>query len=267
MTENNIQPTTELQNDKPRPSFTRWILAGCGVFVCLFAAGALGLLILFPAGRDIAKRFVATPSAHITEPDIRSGVTVKDNTMGDPNAPVRIIEYGDFQCPYCLRFWQLTEPKIIETYVKTGKVFFEYRSMGAFIGPESAAAAEAAYCAADQGKFWEYHDTLFSNWTGENVGDFSDEHLHQFARLVGLNETTFDQCLILGLNKARVERDVESARSNKVRVTPTFLINGKMVEGAQPFEIMQREIEAALDHRLPDAQQGSILQTLFYIPA
>jgi len=78
----------------------------------------------------------------------------KFNTMGDPNAPVRIIEYADFQCPYCLQYWRATEPQIIKTYVATGKVYYEYRSVGAFIGPDSALAAEAVYCAGDQNKFW-----------------------------------------------------------------------------------------------------------------
>ncbi len=260
MDENNSQQATEVQKPQPRSSPVRWVLAGCGLFICLLAAGGLTLFVLFPTLRDAAGKFTATPKVPITEPESGSGVTLKDNTMGDPNAPVKIIEYGDFQCPYCLRFWQLTEPKIIETYVKTGKVFFEYRSMGAFIGPESAAAAEAAYCAADQGKFWEYRDTLFSNWTGENAGGFNEEHLRKFAQSVGLDEIVFEQCLALGFNKARVERDVESARSYGVRVTPTFLINGKLVEGALPFEAMQREIEDALDHRLPDAQQGMLFQ-------
>src|SRR5688572_10336155 len=79
----------------------------------------------------------------------------KFNATGNPDAPVKIIEYSDFQCPYCRNFWRDTEDQLIDQYVKTGKVYFEYRSVGLFIGPESARAAEVAYCAGDQEKFWE----------------------------------------------------------------------------------------------------------------
>jgi len=262
MIEDQYQPesTTETPPEKPRPSWLRWTLAGCGLLLCLAAVAVLGLSLLFPSIGKVAEKLLPNSKVNITGPNTKSGLITNDNTMGDPNAPVKIIEYGDFQCPYCLRFWQQTEPKIIETYVTTGKVFFEYRSVGGFIGPESAAAAEAAYCAADQGKFWEYHDTLFSHWTGENVGDFANERLLQYAAAIGLDETVFDNCLTLGANKARVERDVANAKADGIRATPSFLINGRLVEGALSFDEMKSEIEAALNHRPPDSQQGFLIQ-------
>ena len=84
-----------------------------------------------------------------------------DVVLGDPKAPVTIFEFGDYQCPFCSRFWLQTEPQIRDNYVKTGKVKMVYRDF-AFLGPESQAAANAVRCAADQGKYWEYHDALFS---------------------------------------------------------------------------------------------------------
>ncbi len=168
------------------------------------------------------------------------------NTMGDPNAPVKIVEYADFQCPYCLRYWQETEPQIIDNYVKTGKVYYEYRSVGDFIGPESGAAAQAAYCAGDQGKFWQYHDTLFSHWTGENVGDFADSKLTAFAAALGLDQAAFDSCLHSGKYASRLEQDVNNAKADGVQATPSFLINGTLMEGAQPYSAFQQAIEAAL---------------------
>jgi protein-disulfide isomerase len=168
------------------------------------------------------------------------------NTMGDPNAPVKIIEYADFQCPYCRRYWQETEPQIINTYVATGKVFYEYRSVGAFIGPDSASAAQAAYCAGDQSKFWEYHDVLYSNWTGENVGDFAPDKLQSYAATIGLDTKTFDDCLNRSKYANQIEQDVVNAKANGIHSTPSFLINNKLVEGAQPFTIFQQAIESAL---------------------
>ena len=128
-------------------------------------------------------------------------------------------------------------PQIIKAYVATGKVYYEYRSVGGFIGPDSALAAEAAYCAGDQNKFWEYHDVLFSNWTGENVGDFAAPKLRQYAASVGLEPNTFDQCLNQGKYVGQVQQD---------HSTPSFLINGKLIEGAQPFDVFQKAIETAL---------------------
>ena len=189
-----------------------------------------------PEGKEVN---TATPAA-------QAHPQSKFNTMGNPKAPVRIIEYADFQCPFCQRYWQETEPQIIKTYVATGKVYYEYRSVGAFIGPDSALAAEAVYCAGDQNKFWEYHDVLYSNWTGENVGDVAAPKLRQYAATVGLNQNTFDQCLNQGKYVGKVQQDVTNANADGIHSTPSFLINGKLVEGAQPFDVFQKAIETAL---------------------
>src|SRR3990167_3005650 len=94
-------------------------------------------------------------------------VSSEDFVLGDQNAPVTIIEYGDYQCPFCGKFFKETEPTLRENYIKTGKVKFVYRDF-AFLGQESLWAANAAQCAGEQGKFWEYHDYLYGNQNGEN---------------------------------------------------------------------------------------------------
>jgi len=153
---------------------------------------------------------------------------------------------ADFQCPFCRRYWQETEPQIIKTYIATGKVFYEYRSVGAFIGPESASASEAAYCAGDQGNFWEYHDVLYSNWTGENIRDFATDKLSQYATTIGLVQKTFDPCLYRDKYANQIQQDVANSKASGIHSTPSFLINGKFIEGAQPFSIFQHVIDAAL---------------------
>ena len=96
--------------------------------------------------------------------------------MGDPNAKVTYVEFADFQCPFCKQFFSQTEPQIISDYVKTGKVKFVFRNF-AFLGPDSNTAAEGAYCANDQGKFWDYHNFLYSHQAAEGSGQFSLKNL------------------------------------------------------------------------------------------
>ena len=225
--------------ESPRRNWTAWIAAGgCAVLLC--SAIFIGTIIY--AGPQMIQTFFPSDVA-VPEDQVR-GVT-QNNTMGDPNAPIQIIEYGDYQCPYCLQFWSETEPQLIEEYVNTGKVYFEFRSFP-IIGPESVSAAEGAYCAGDQGKFWEFHDTLFTNWTGENVGDFTQEKLIQYADALALDTAAFEQCLSDGTHQSTVEQDRAKGEADNVHATPTFFINGHLLEGAQPFEVMQHIIEELL---------------------
>jgi protein-disulfide isomerase len=223
-------------------------LVACAVLVLVLAERFFGPQIGGIISQiQIGLNGTAVPTqVEIISPTDRPHPEANANTMGDPKAPVKITEYADFQCPFCVKYWQETEPQIITTYVATGKVFYEYRSVGAFIGSDSASAAEAAYCAGDQGKFWEYHDLLFSNWTGENVGDFSSDKLSQYAAAAGLDANKFDDCLSRGVHAGQIEQDVTDAKADGIRATPSFLINGKLVEGAQPFDVFQQTIESAL---------------------
>lgn len=236
-------PNEPVFDEKPKHNWMIWLAAGgCAVILC--AAIFVGALIF--VGPDIVQRFlpVNVPVAEELPRGIMQG-----NTMGDPKSPVHIVEYGDFQCPYCLKFWSETEPQLIEEYVNTGKVYFEYRSFP-ILGPESFTAAEGAYCAGDQGKFWGFHDTLFTNWTGENVGDFTEVKLIRYAEALNLNVAEFESCLSGEKYKGRVEQDKAQGEAGGVFATPTFFINGFKVEGAQPFEILKQYIEDALNGNL-----------------
>lgn len=232
-----------------RPNWRIWIAAGgCALLLC--AAIFVGTLIV--AGPKFVQQYIPEKIQVAKNPP---PLVAKSNTMGDSEAPVHIIEYGDFQCPYCLKFWSETEPQLIEEYVNTGKVYFEYRSVGEFLGPESGWAAEGAYCAGDQGKFWEYHDTLFTNWTGENVGDFTKDKLIKYAQALDLDMAEFESCISGEKHKGTVEQDAAQAEAHGVHATPTLFINGVKVEGSRPFEILKELIEKALDGNL-DTQSG-----------
>jgi protein-disulfide isomerase len=187
-----------------------------------------------------------TPAGDIAEHPLMNRPQVKLNGMGDPNAPVKIIEYSDFQCPYCGKFTLDTEQQLIDAYIATGKVYFEYRSVGNFIGPESVRAAEAAYCAGDQNKFWEMHDIIFANQQGENEGHFSDKFLTALASKISLDIGTFSDCFTGGKYAAKVEQDGVDGRQAGVKGTPSFVINGKLFENALPFSAFQTAIDALL---------------------
>jgi len=232
-----------------KPNWRKWIaVGGCAVFLC--AAVFVGALIYL--GPKFIQRFF--PEQVQTAGELPRAI-IQSNTMGDPNAPVHIIEYGDFQCPYCFKFWNETEPQLIKEYVNTNKVYFEYKSVGAFLGPESGWAAEGAYCAGDQGKFWEYHDTLFANLTGENVGNFTKDKLVKYAKALDLNMGVFESCISEEKYKGKVDQDAADAEANGVHATPTLFINGVKVEGSRPFTILKKYIEQILNGNL-NSQNG-----------
>jgi protein-disulfide isomerase len=164
---------------------------------------------------------------------------------GDPNAPVTIIEFGDFQCPFCGRHATTVGPQIDEQYIQSGKVRFGYSNF-AFLGQESNWAAEAAECASDQDKYWEYHDVLYSSQSGENQGAFNKDNLKKFAKELGLDTSAFNECLDSGKYTQLIQDESSMASSIGVRSTPTFLINGQAVVGAQPYEIFQQTIDSFL---------------------
>jgi len=177
-------------------------------------------------------------------------VTASDHTQGDPNAKVTMIEYADFQCPFCGKFFVETTQPIIEKYVKTGKVQFVYRDF-AFLGPESLKSAEATWCAGDQNKYWEFHDYLFTHQNGENKGSFSDTNLKTFAKGLGLDQTTFDQCLDSGKYTQAVTDSTTRAGKAGIQGTPKSLIlkKGKVVDtvdGALDLLTVSAKLDAAL---------------------
>jgi protein-disulfide isomerase len=182
--------------------------------------------------------------------------------MGDPNAPIQIVEYSDFQCPFCKRFYTDTEPLLVEYFVKTGKVLFTYRSAGNWVSgnlgglrTESQDASAAAYCAGDQNKFWEMHDALFANNRDvEDQGSFTDRRLKAIAESIGLDMNAFNECYNSGKYEDEVQQDLTDAQEAGIQGTPyfvmTYKVNGEVqtetINGAQPINEFQQRIEAAL---------------------
>ena len=205
------------------------------------ALGLASILIFLAIGA-----FVAWPKSD-SKPTPTAPANL-DKSKGAANAPVTVLEYGDFQCPACLRFFSDTERRLKEEYVNKEQVRFVFRNF-AFIGNESRWAAEASECANEQGRFWDYHDRLYEKQGGENVGAFSKENLKRFAADLGLNAAQFNQCLDAGKYSAKVQQELAQGRQEGVRGTPSVFVNGKLVEGGADYQVLRRTIELVLGKR------------------
>lgn len=170
--------------------------------------------------------------------------------LGNPNAPVTLVEFGDYQCHFCNVFFHSTEDDILKNYVETGKVKMIFKDYN-IIGPDSVNASHGAHCANDQELFWEYHDILYSNWTGENNGWASSENLGKFAQEVGLDMDEWSECMLNGLHSQTILASNDDARSLELTGTPAFFVigpDGKTTKlfGAQPFETFEKVFENEL---------------------
>lgn len=166
----------------------------------------------------------------------------KGHTIGAATAAVNIVEFSDFQCSFCRKFWADTLPKLKDTYIKQGQARFSYRHF-AILGKFSEQATVATECAGEQGKFWEYHDKLFANQGGLA---FTRSKLEQYGRESGLKPADFKQCLASGKYQKKVEGETAVGASLGARGTPTFFVNGRLLVGAQPLEVFQTVINEEL---------------------
>lgn len=186
----------------------------------------------------------------------RAHAQADGRAQGAADAPVTIIEFSDFQCPFCRTFATLTAEDLEQEFVEPGVVRLEYRHF-AFLderasGEESKQAAEAAECALDQGFFWEYHDILFQKQGAENAGVYSESNLRKYAAEMAaawpersFDQPAFESCLASGGKRAIVEADRLLGEASGVESTPTFFINGQRLLGAQPLAAFREAIESA----------------------
>jgi len=219
--------------------------------IALVVASVILSVSIVYAANNVSSNFINNmvvpsnqPQAPSEQQPSQQGETVQvsaddDPVKGNANAPVTIIEFSEFQCPFCGRFARDTLPEIKTNYIDTGKVKFVYRDF--LVHPTSQKAQEAAACANEQGKFWEMHDLLY-----QNQGALESEDLKGYASQLGLNTASFSSCLDSGKYENEVTKDTSDGRSYGVSGTPTFFINGVKLVGAQPYATFQQAIEAAL---------------------
>lgn len=177
-----------------------------------------------------------------------------DSGKGNKNSDVYIIEFSDFQCPFCRRFYSQTFSQLEDDYIKTDKIYFIYRDFPLdSIHPTANSAAQAAECAKEQGKFWEMHNKIFDeqNKLGQGTVQFSETDLKAWASDIGVNTQTFDQCLDSGKYTQEVEKDFKDGVNTGVTGTPTFFIGNPKdgytaVVGAQPYSVIKQVVDSLL---------------------
>lgn len=217
--------------------------------ILIIAGGALliaGLLVAPSIRNQLA------PVGDIVQITPEARPMVDGKALGDPNAPVTIEVYEDFQCPACRNFTHDVEPLIIQNYVASGQVRYIYRQFpfldNSVPGQESHQAANASMCALEQGRFWDYHDMLFANWNGENQGAFTDKRLVAFAEALGLNMDEFNSCFESNKYQDAIQEDITSGRQLGVTGTPSVVINGQLLvtQFVPSFQDIQQQVEAIL---------------------
>ena len=166
--------------------------------------------------------------------------------LGDSSSPITILEWGDFQCTYCHNFHQDTLNILESDYISTGKVKLVFKDFP-LNGPDSVLAAEAAHCAEDQGKYWQYHDELYKNWEGENTGWVTHDSLNKFAKTIDLDLGKFNDCIDNHKYKEKVNQSYEVAKELGIDATPSFLVfhNEKIIKirGNQPLEVFLKSFD------------------------
>ena len=220
-------------------------IAGAILIAGLFIAGAILIKDSKPSQPkpETAKQ---EASSVINLPPVSSS----DRILGINSAKVTIVEYADFQCPFCGKFYTEVKEGLIKDYIEKGQVRFIYRDF-AFLGEESIKSALAGRCAHDQGKFWEYHDYLYTHQNGENRGAFNNENLKSFAVTLGLDQKSFDQCFDSNKYVDQIAQEKQSGKLSGVKGTPKgfILVNDKVVDtidGAESANSVRVKVENAL---------------------
>lgn len=222
------------KQNKPKPGKAKFV--GIGIIVAI--AAIIGVV----AGTG-AVDFSPTK----TSIDTTKGSPV----LGSESAPITIIEFGDYQCPYCQKWNQNTKPLLEQEYIETGKAKLVYIDFP-IIGADSMDAHASSYCADEQGLYWQYHDFLYKNQGHENSGWARSGKIKDLAAMLpGLNAEKFNACLDSGKYYGRVQENKNMATKNGARSTPTFVIigpsgDGTQIVGAQPYSVFQSVIDQEL---------------------
>jgi protein-disulfide isomerase len=236
------------KKSSPRRVSKKAIVVGVVLAIVIIGGSAIAFL---PVPQDSPK-----PSTQSNEFDeifkkLTQPVIQNASALGSDTANITIVEFGDYKCQYCARFHRETKSQLIDNFVDTGQVKFMFKDFVVNDKPldkQSTLAARASYCAADQGKYWEYHDEVYDNSKGEEVGWVTKEILNQFAQNVQVSDLMkFSECVDSQKYNDVVAQNNELAQSLAVSATPTFLVikQGKQPEGivgAQPYNSFQEVI-------------------------
>jgi protein-disulfide isomerase len=241
----------KIRRQQARASQRRLIIIAVVISV-IALAGVIGAANLYENTRPVGEVIDIT-ERQLPQKDGQPYVTM--NGIGDPNAPVKIEVFEDFQCPACQSFSETTESLILSemrTLIEEGKVYYTFRHYpfidDRMASKESDQSANAAMCAGEQGMFWEMHDIIFANWDGENEGAFADRRLAAFAEQIGLEMESWQECFDDKRYYDQIQDDFSEGARRGVSGTPTVFVNGSIVNpGFVPsFEEIQTAVNAAL---------------------
>ena len=262
----NIEKLSDKKNDsisfaKARPEIREkrsnrtihWVSLGMGAGIaiaCIFC-GVLLVNMIDTNSTQVLDEITIREISATKKPTIASFYDNASPILGDPNAPLTIIEFGDYQCTFCKKFFDETEKSILINYVETGKVKMLFKDF-IVVNEDSINAASAAHCANDQKMFWQYHSTLYNNWDGEGTGWASFEQLHKFASDLGLNMNKFSECMSQSKWKELVHASHADGRTLGVDATPTFFIidennQALKITGAQHYDVFQEVFDSLLE--------------------
>jgi len=235
-----------------------WPSLGIGAVIavaCIFF-GIMMANMVDTESTQILDEITINEIGSIKKPTFSSFTDNASPILGDENAPLTLIEFGDYQCTYCKKFFRETVESILINYVETGKVKMLFKDFivvdGAVGGNDSMNAANAAHCANDQGMFWQFHSTLYNNWAGEGTGWISSEQLNKFANTLELDMNEFSNCVYELKWKKLVNASHDDAVALGVTATPTFFVidenrNVLKITGAQHYDVFKEVFDSALE--------------------
>ena len=259
-----VSPSSSSHSTKPKETFTITKVAlwqiFVGVLVVLLAISVFtggfggissitGSIVSDDADEPIQvvlnppQQPTPAPTPTPVAPSPRVQVDIGDSPfLGNETAPVTIIEFSDFECPFCAKWYTETKSQIDEQYIEAGQVKLVYMHYPLDFHPQAEPAALASECANEQGKFWEFHDLIF-----ENPSTLGTATYKQWASDLSLDQQQFDDCYDSKKYLARVQSDLSKGQNAGIRGTPGFLVNGRLISGAQPFAVFQQAIDAELN--------------------
>ena len=224
------------------------IISGICIAIVVFGIGDLS-----ESAEPLIEKQLAEEQIKPTQISMETFFENGSPVLGNKNAEITLVEFGDYQCHFCNVYFHNTEHKIFEQYVMTGKINVIFKDY-TIIGQDSLRASHAAHSASEQGKFWEYHNTLFNNWSGENNGWASSENLLRFAEENGLNMDEFVQCNIDERYAQKINSSNSDAQKLGITGTPAFYVissNSNQVQtisGAQPYEVFEKIFNSMLEN-------------------
>ena len=219
------------------------------IVIAVIAAIALGVVLLRGGGEDDETAAGAAPESTSTAPPETWEQLVRRDAddpmaLGDVDAPVVMLAYSEFQCPFCGKFARDTEPELVEKYVEDGTLRIEWRDFP-YLGPESSVAARGGRAAAAQDRFWEFEEAMYADQLPPNSGNLDEDYLASVAEDIGLDVDRFREDMASPEVERAVQEDFAEGQAIGVTGTPAFVINGVPVIGAQPTEVFEQTIEKA----------------------